>query len=204
LQSKEIIFIAGYPGAGKGTLSQKYCLENKQAYHISAGDLIRDVITQKSDSKFREALITTGDKQTKTSPAWVISEIMSEKIYSENYQLYLLDGFPQRCEELKLFVDKSKNIKIIGIIFFNITMDNCVKRMADRGLRNFETFDKQLSDVELISYYRQRYAKYNTNIGQILDMLKKFDLENLNANPKISVVYNQFQNIVSNFIQRKK
>ena len=204
MKNKEVIFIAGYPGAGKGTICQKYCLEHTDTYHISAGDLIRDVITEKSKSEFRQALITTGDKKTKVSPPWVISGIMREKIHSENYQLYLLDGFPQRHEELNLFANENNGIKIIGSIFFDLQMNHCVERMIGRGIRNFEVFDRNLSDAELIPYYRQRYTKYHNNTKQIVELLKAFDLKNLDASPGIPVVYNQFETIVSNFTQRRK
>jgi adenylate kinase family enzyme len=204
LNDKNVIFIAGYPGAGKGTISQRYCLEYKDAYHISAGDLIRDVIAGKSKSDFKQALITTGDKKTKTSPAWVIAGIMKEKIHYEDYRLYLLDGFPQRYEELVSFANDSDGITIIGSVFFNSSIDTCVDRMIGRGMRNLEVFDKTLSEPELIPYYQQRYTKYQNNAEQITEILNNFDLKTLDANPKIPIVYEYFKTIVSNFNQRKK
>ncbi len=200
---KEVIFIAGYPGAGKGTICQEYSLNQPDFYHVSAGDLIRDVITQKNVSKFREPLITTGDKETKTSPAWVISGIMNERISLDPQRVCLLDGFPQRKEELDIFAN-DKSIKIVGSIFFDASLDNCVQRMGVRGIRDFELFDKKLLDRELIDYYKNRYMHYSSRVADVKCLLTPFNLYQIDANQNVPSVYNQFQTIISQLKQRKK
>ena len=203
MKDKDVIFIAGYPGAGKGTICQEYCIHHPDVYHISAGDLIRDVIKEKSKSDFRHALLTTGDKETTTSPAWVISGIMAEKISMEYHQVYLLDGFPQRQEELDLFAS-NQNIHIIGSIFFDATISNCVNRMIKRGMRDIELFDKKLSEPEQNAYYQNRYVRYSANVPNISNLLSPLGMQKIDANKAISDVYQQFTSIISQFNQRRK
>ena len=203
MKSKDVILIAGYPGAGKGTICQQYSIKQPDFYHVSAGDLIRDIITQKSNSSYREALITTGDKLTKTSPAWVISGIITERLKLDPNRVCLLDGFPQRKEELDIFA-KAKDINIVGSIFFDASPENCIARMQSRGIRDYELFGRSLSNSELSDYYQNRYIKYSKNVEFVEQLLKPYDLKHIDANNDIQNVYSQFEKIVSQFNQRRK
>lgn len=203
MKTKDVIFIAGYPGAGKGTICQQYSIKQPDFYHVSAGDLIRDVITQKTNSAYREALITTGDKLTKTSPAWVISGIITERLNLDPNRVCLLDGFPQRKEELDNFA-RSKDINIIGSIFFDASLENCIGRMQLRGIRDFELFGKSLSDSELRDYYQNRYIKYSKNVEFIEQLLMPYGLQHIDANHDIQNVNSQFERMISQFNQRRK
>jgi len=114
-----IIVLVGPPGSGKGTFSQ-YLKENYNYNHISAGDLVRKEIAQKTSIGMEiEEIVKRGDF---ISPE-IMQSLMASKIkeFTSSGKPLIIDGFVRTYEDgiflEQIFSNLNLRDKVFAIVF---------------------------------------------------------------------------------------
>ena len=125
------IILFGPPGAGKGTQADNI-VKNFSLHKISAGDLLRREIEQKTDlglkikSKIDHGMLVSDDIITD-----LINTIMLKKKSSEGI---IFDGYPRNLSQAKILdkLIKKHNRKISCVLSLNVDKENLKKRILGR------------------------------------------------------------------------
>lgn len=168
----ELIFVGGPPGVGKSTVTREFCALDITAQQIGAGDLIRSVRAGLVRSQYEDIIQETVRKKELVPPE-IFSGLLHERIQQtdRSVSLSLIDGFPYAQADWNIFVEqmKSTRVSIIGFIALNATLDLCVGRMKDRGVRSGEEI-RVLPDETPHDYYIRRYMEYDSKRKFITDI----------------------------------
>ena len=160
------IVIFGKPGSGKGTqanfLKEKYSL-----YHISTGDLFRKNITNKT--KLGIEAKSYLDKGDLVPDSVTIKMLENEVLSNKQVNGYIFDGFPRtqnQAESLDSFLS-SINLKINATIALDVSENELITRLLDRGKTNNRSDDQ---DIEKI---KNRFNEYNTKTSILINFYNK-------------------------------
>lgn len=195
--TRDLIIVHGAPGAGKGTASARYAYENSSTRHISAGDTIRSILNGEVESPRREDM-QKFSKANILFPGILSANIMFDAMASDqSTSLYLIDGFPQRPDELEalLSIAENEHARILGAICLEVDAIVSIERMANRGPRDGESFPKE---IDVLNYYRQRYERFMEYYSSIKALItESMPVYEINANKDESTVYGEFANTIS-------
>jgi adenylate kinase family enzyme len=198
---RDIIIIHGPPGAGKGTMSDRFASEHPHANHISAGDTVRDILSGTIESRNADSLISLS-AQGLLMPGDMSTDVMFEAIGTNSTSsLYLIDGYPQRKSELDTLLVRAsqEKVRIIGALCLEVSSRVSIERMERRGLRKGETL---LKNDDALSYFRQRYERFMQTYPAIKTQLAdSMNLVELDASDDEPVVYDKFKKIISQSTQ---
>lgn len=199
-ETKGVLIVHGAPGAGKGTASARFSDENPLARHISAGDTIRSIFKGETESARLEEM-QQFSKANIVFPGDLSADIMFDAMESEeDASLYLIDGFPQRPDELEalLLNAERKKLKILGTICLEVDAITSVDRMASRGPRDGESLPW---DVDILSYYHHRYERFMGYYSSIKTLIaESMPIYEIDANKDRSTVYGDFADTVARAI----
>ena len=160
------IVIFGKPGSGKGTqanfLKEKYSL-----YHISTGDLFRKNISNKTKLGIEaKSYLDQGDL---VPDSVTIKMLENEVLSNKQVNGYIFDGFPRtqnQAESLDSFLS-SINLKINATIALDVSENELITRLLDRGKTNNRSDDQ---DIEKI---KNRFNEYNTKTSILINFYNK-------------------------------
>jgi len=126
---KNIVFILGGPGCGKGTQCER--LSNEFNYtHISCGDLLRAEVATGSDrAQQLEALM----KEGKIVPVEITLSLMREAMMKApaGANGFLIDGFPRQIDQARAFEATIAPCKFV--LFFDCPESVLESRLIKRG-----------------------------------------------------------------------
>ncbi len=125
------VVLLGPPGAGKGTMA-KILSRRLEVPHISAGDILRANIQNKTDlGKKAVAYVDKGQ----LVPDQLVIEMMRERLRQRDASSgFILDGFP-RTETQALAFDemlKDESIKVDHILNFDASDAKIIERLSGR------------------------------------------------------------------------
>ncbi|HPN84622.1 MAG TPA: adenylate kinase [Victivallales bacterium] len=130
ISKKNLIFL-GAPGAGKGTLAQMLC-ENEKLAHISTGDILRAEIQKGSELGTKaKNYVTSGG----LVPDEIVAEMVAERLKAPDCAKgFALDGFPRTIPQAELLNNALEKIKkkIDAVIYFHAEEDLLIKRLTAR------------------------------------------------------------------------
>ena len=162
------IVLFGPPGSGKGTQSEKL-IEKYNFKHLSTGDLLRSEIAAKTTLGLEAKSFM--DKGQLVPDEVVIGMISSVLDANPHAKGFLFDGFPRtkaQSEALdKLLANKHTEINIV--LALNVTEDELVKRLLNRGLTSGRSDDV---NEEII---RARIIEYENKTMAVADYYKQFN-----------------------------
>ena len=97
---KNIVFILGGPGSGKGTQCDKI-VEKYGFCHLSSGDLLRDEVASGSErGKKLQEIMTKGQ----LVPLDTVLEMIRDKMFANSSASgFLIDGYPRELEQGEQF-----------------------------------------------------------------------------------------------------
>jgi adenylate kinase family enzyme len=188
---KNIILIHGAPGSGKDTNAYILSHHIESSLHISVGDLFRS--TTEASSGIHARQMSHDRSLGHMSSDKTCIGVVLDKISTERQQLFLLTGFPQRENEIRLFVQgaESNGMTILGTIYLNAHRDICLPRMRLRGLRAGE----KLTSVNNEEYYLNRFNEFERKKDALIKNLSQFmPIQQIKSNDDIKVVSARFRN----------
>ena len=120
------IVLVGPPASGKGTQA-KLLAEKFDLVHISTGDLLRNIATQKSELALQiKALIDNGQMVSDE----LITELLKQHLATiDQKNGILLDGYPRTVAQAKTL---NQFFKIDFVFEFTLSENTLVKRILDR------------------------------------------------------------------------
>ena len=128
------VILFGAPGSGKGTQS-KFLIDNYNLFHLSTGDLLREVRNNTSSAFFHEV----NDKMSKGELVSddIIYGIVSEKIVNiknSNYSGIIFDGFPRNLAQAEFLENelKKNNINNKSIFLLDVNEEVVIDRVLNR------------------------------------------------------------------------
>jgi adenylate kinase len=162
------IILFGAPGSGKGTQSEKL-VAHFGLKHLSTGDLLRGEIAAQTPLGLEAKALM--DKGQLVPDEVVIGMISSALDNNPQAKGFLFDGFPRtvaQAEALdKLLALKKSEIK--AVLALNVTEEELVKRLLNRGLTSGRSDDTNETVV------RARIVEYNNKTSVVADYYKTFN-----------------------------
>lgn len=173
-----IAFVLGGPGSGKGTQCAKI-VETYGLTHLSAGDLLRNEISSKSENG---SMILEIIKEGKIVPSEVTVKLIQKAINSTDNHKFLIDGFP-RTEENRLAYERIVGAEPNLVLFFDCPEEVMVNRILNRKQGRVDDNDeiikirlkvfKELS-LPVIKYYAKKGILHTINaVGSEDEIFKK-------------------------------
>jgi adenine phosphoribosyltransferase len=165
--AKEIIFIIGGPGSGKGTQCKQYCSTHPGYVHLSVGDIVRSKID--NNPEFKEYI-----KQGKLLDDQLVLDLLKNEMNDHPSAIgFLIDGYPRTKKQIDLFeTDVCSSYKVL---YFDAPSHILEKRLSnrreDRTDDNPETIKKRIrtykeQTLPAIEYLQQKNAA-NVTIAYI-------------------------------------
>ena len=169
------IVLFGPPGAGKGTQSEGI-IKKYELSHISTGDLFRKHLKEGTAlGKLAQKYMDEGN----LVPDQVVIDMVDYKIKSDGkVNGYIFDGFPRTVAQAEA-LDKLMNGKdypISCMIALEVSKDELVKRLMNRGKTSGRTDDQDVAKIQnritvyenetlpVANYYKKQ-SKFNSIHG---------------------------------------
>ena len=149
LQGKNIVFVLGGPGSGKGTQCDKI-VAKYGFYHLSTGDLLREELV--SGSARADELKDIMAKGELVSMDTVLELVKEAMIKNKDCKGFLIDGFPRDVPQGEKFEREIVACKFI--LYFECSNEEMTKRLLERAKTsgrvddNEETIKKRLKTFE--------------------------------------------------------
>ncbi|EAX91860.1 Adenylate kinase family protein [Trichomonas vaginalis G3] len=188
MEDKDIIFVLGGPGSGKGTQATRISQEFDIGY-LSAGDLLRNAskIAKNPPAGFDENLLAEYKEidqiiaEGKLVPAHVTIKLLRDAMVQGKQKHWFIDGFPRDLSQEAEFVEKCK--PCVALLFIDVPDDELTKRLLNRGKTSGRIDDNEES-------IKKRLVTYN---NQTRPVIEKFQAENkvisVDGNRAIDVVH---------------
>ena len=162
------IILFGPPGSGKGTQSEQLIA----AYglkHLSTGDLLRNEIANKTPLGIEAKSIM--DKGQLVPDEVVVGMISSALDQNPTAKGFLFDGFPRTTAQSEALdkLLKLKNTEIGVVLAMDVSEEELVKRLLNRGLTSGRSDDNNESVI------RARIIEYKDNTTVVANYYEKFN-----------------------------
>ena len=185
---KEVIFVLGGPGSGKGTISKKLAAKYGFGY-AAAGDLLRAEAANpdSANGKTIKEIIEAG----KIVPPELLNSTIKNAIASSEFKYFLMDGFPRSLSQDEGF---RRDAGTCTACFMLVAPDEVlIQRLTKRGETsgrsddNASVIPKRLASyyeetLPVLNYYEKEglLVKINSNQGiaeteqEFTDALRKY------------------------------
>jgi len=167
LQGKNIVFVLGGPGSGKGTQCDK--IVSKYGFcHLSTGDLLREELASGSTrAQELKEIMAEGELVSMDTVLELVKEAM---IKNKDCNGFLIDGFPRDVPQGEKFEKEIGACKFI--LYFECSNDEMTKRLLERAKTsgrvddNKETIRKRLrtfadQTIPVVDKFAERVRKIN-------------------------------------------
>lgn len=162
------LILFGPPGSGKGTQSERL-IEKFGLKHLSTGDLLRGEIAAQTALGLEAKKLM--DQGQLVPDEVVVGMIRSALENNPQAKGFLFDGFPRTKEQSvaldNLLSEKSAAINVV--LALDVTEDELIKRLLNRGLTSGRTDDV---NEEII---KNRIGEYHKKTSAVADHYKQFD-----------------------------
>lgn len=131
--SKKIILIIGAPGSGKttdGSMLAKNHANSITSY--SVGEMLKDEIDKGTVlGKINQGYVSQGE----LVPTGIVIDKMLTAIQQAPTQIVLIDGFPRKAKQMKVFADiwrSDENMELISVIEIRVSEEVARQRVLGR------------------------------------------------------------------------
>lgn len=192
-----VIFVLGGPGAGKGTQCSMLSSEFKFD-HISTGDLLR-AERKRADSPNGQ-LINKIIQEGGLVPADIVVKLVKARIESSvkksGTKYFLLDGFPRNEDNVKTWAKVMGNsTRDNNMLYFKCTQENMMRRLIGRS----KTSGRSDDNVKSI---KKRFATYEQKTKPILEMYRRTNFFEIDANDARDSVYTKAKTAVRSIMAK--
>lgn len=162
---KEVIFMLGGPGSGKGTMCAKIA-EEFGYVHLSTGDLLREELkTDSADATEAKKFIENGE----LVPTIIVIRLMLNAFNKPEHinKKFLLDGFPRSQDNLDKWNEECAATCTVNFaMFFECPLDELEKRLLKRG----ETSGRADDNLETI---KKRFDTFQTESVPVVKSMEQ-------------------------------
>jgi adenylate kinase len=127
--SKKLILLIGAPGSGKTTDGSNIAKNHSDITHFSTGDLLKEEAAKETKlGKINNAFISKGE----LVPTDIVIDTIVDVVKKAPTDVVLLDGFPRKEKQMKLFADCLKNIdgiELSSVIEIRVSEDVAKERV---------------------------------------------------------------------------
>lgn len=161
INHKNLVFVLGGPGSGKGTQCSKLVKEF-DLIHLSTGDLLREQVEKQTEIGLAAENLM---RQGQMVPSEYLMQILREKIEeNDKAKGFLIDGFPRSMDQA---IDFEKKIgPCRAVLAFRCCMDTLRNRLLKRG----ETSGRSDDNLEAI---QKRFVTFETQSEPVIDHFVK-------------------------------
>lgn len=192
---KQIFFVLGGPGSGKGTICQT--IQNNLGFqHISMGEVIRKYMNDNPECpktiEYRDTL-TNGDCIPALESINFLMSVTNDMYKNDENILVLIDGYPRSLDQLEVYNKMSGmpfNNNNVGLLYVNTPDDVMIERMLQR-CRDFRDSDNNIMKKR-IDYYYDKTVPVIQNIKK--NGGKVIELNGLNEPNKNLELFKEFIN----------
>ena len=209
------IILFGPPGAGKGTQSNNLA-KDFNLYKISTGDLLRNVVKEKSALGIKiKSILDQGMLVSDEIINGLIETILSNK---SNFNRLVFDGYPRNFNQVKHLdiLIKKYNQKISCVLSLKVNQNVIIKRIIGRqvcskcGLVFNEFFNPSTKenhhcDIKILQKrsddnektVRNRFSTYTKETLPILDYYQNQNLlYEIDGTDHIDKIYKEIRRII--------
>lgn len=192
------VILFGPPGSGKGTQSDKI-VEKYGLVHISTGNLLREEIQQQTPLGLEAKNFM--DKGQLVPDEVVIGMVDSFFDRHKEAHGFLFDGFPRTVAQAEA-LDKLlhlKNTEIATVLALDVTEEELVKRLLNRGLTSGRSDD---TNEEVI---RKRFSVYKNETTPVAEHYKKTEkFEPVKGEGTIDEIFDLISRALDSKMQEKR
>ena len=155
---KQVFFIIGGPGSGKGT--QCKLLEKKINFtHINVGEILRN---ERNKKNINSIIINRYIDNGLILPSHITVKLIIEEINKSHFDIILLDGFPRNIDNLKYWNNLKLNLNTNCILFScdeNILIKRLIKRSKNSN-RKDDNLEIILKRIKIYNDNQEKLLKY--------------------------------------------
>jgi UMP-CMP kinase family protein len=194
--NRNIIFVLGGPGSGKGTQCERM-IKRFKFVHFSAGDLLREQ-AKKTDTEIGK-MIAKFIEDGKIVPGEVTIELLRQSIMnhpnSEN-STFLIDGFPR---EMKQALDFERAIApCTFVMFFDCPMEVLEQRLLKRGESSGRSDDN-------ITSIKKRFVTFHQQSMPVIEYFGALNkVEKLDSSKSIDEVFEDVQQLHKKYFEKQE
>ena len=182
---KKNIILLGSPGAGKGTIAQRFVKDSEYTL-ITTGDILRE--QKEADTELGTLLRETIGSGKLVSDD-IINRIVENKIKTCTGP-FLLDGYPRTTQQAEFL----ENILSIDLVIYLVVTDKVVtERILERGKTSGRADDQS---VEVIN---RRLEAFKAETQPLVNYYTDIVLE-INAENSIDEVFSDFCNCIASTV----
>lgn len=147
-----VIFVAGGPGSGKGTVCTRVAAALPQVIrHVSCGDLLRDEVARNTElGRHIAALIASGALVS----ASVVLALLDARLAQSASHVVLLDGFPRSADNVTDFYASFGAPSAMWV--FDCPETVMVQRIVARGRSSGRADDNEATAHRRIQVFREQ------------------------------------------------
>eukprot|EP00833_Pecoramyces_ruminatium_P018138 jgi/Orpsp1_1/1192170/evm.model.d7180000091072.1 len=192
---KNVFFVIGGPGSGKGTQCDKIVKDYGLA-HLSTGDMLRAEVEKQSEiGKVVDEIMKAG----KMVPEEIIYDLIKDNMKkNKNAKGFLIDGFPRNVQQAKEFEEKICKPK--AILYFNCDDETLKNRLLERG----KTSGRADDNIDTIL---NRLDTYKNISLPVVDMYRNKDkniLKEFDSSKSIDDVYKDVKEVLDQILKKNK
>jgi len=189
--SKKLILLIGAPGSGKTTDGSNIAKNHSDITHFSTGDLLKDEAGKETKlGKINNGFISKGE----LVPTDIVIDTIVEAIKKAPTDIVLLDGFPRKEKQMKMFADCLNNvhdIKLSSVIEIRVSEDVARERVLGRD-------EARADDSEDV--FNNRMKIYKETIAEIEAFYNQNNmLKVINGEREVAAVVNE----IDDFLQEQ-
>ncbi|CAD7926739.1 unnamed protein product [Amoebophrya sp. A120] len=195
---KQVLFVLGGPGAGKGTQCLNVVRRMRGWATISAGDVLRACRKENPDSedaKTIEKHISAGTIVPVEITIKLINDKMQEHVTDKKRRRtkFLIDGFPRNMDNVTGFEKIcGADCDVRGALFFDVPEEEMVKRVLERAEKDAEKGEKRSDDTP-----EGVKKRLETNLKECAPIVKMYEdkslLKKIDGNRKPNEVWKDVQ-----------
>jgi adenylate kinase len=160
--SKKLILLIGAPGSGKTTDGEAIAKNHSDITSYSLGELLKEeIVKNTATGKITNDYLSKGD----LVPTAIIIDTLCDAIQQAPTDIVLIDGFPRKAKQMKLFGDiasEANRVDLILVIEVRVSESVARERVLgqDATEQEIEVFDHQMSLYrETIEHIEAFYAQ---------------------------------------------